>query len=158
MPAWWNEDHHIVEGFERMEVQLEVGGRIIDHGAGGASCSWARVLEYDPPHRFVFSWEIDPQWKIEPDPSRASEVCVTFVSDGPARTTVTLEHRHLDRHGEGWEQTPMHRFRHSESYLRREAERVGLAFAEPMECTLRHEGSEPVEGFAVALHKPIAQA
>ncbi|MEA2167447.1 MAG: hypothetical protein QOF76_747 [Solirubrobacteraceae bacterium] len=103
MPAWWNEDHHIVEGFERMEVQLEVGGRIIDHGRDGASCSWARVLEYDPPHRFVFSWAIDPQWKIETDPARASEVCVTFVSDGPDRTTVTLEHRHLDRHGEGWE-------------------------------------------------------
>ena len=57
----------------------------------------------------------------------------------------------------GWEQTPKNRFRHSESYLRAQAERAGLDFVELMECTLRRESSEPVKGFAVALRKPFLQ-
>jgi predicted TPR repeat methyltransferase len=59
-------------------------------------------------------------------------------------------------HG-SWEQTPKNRFRHSESYLRAQAERAGLDFVELMECTLRRESSEPVKGFAVALRKPFLQ-
>jgi predicted TPR repeat methyltransferase len=55
--------------------------------------------------------------------------------------------------GDGWEQTPMRRFRHSESYLRRVAAEAGLAFAEIMECQLRKEASDPVPGFAVAMCK-----
>jgi len=57
----------------------------------------------------------------------------------------------------GWEQTTKNRFCHSESYLRAQAQRAGLDFVELMECTLRSEHSEPVNGFAVALRKPFPQ-
>jgi hypothetical protein len=40
---------------------------------------------------------------IETDPTRTSEVEVTFTAIGEDRTRVDLEHRHLDRHGPGWE-------------------------------------------------------
>ena len=55
--------------------------------------------------------------------------------------------------GDAWEQTPANRFRHSESYVRQAAARAGLFVAEIMECTLRSESKEPVQGFAVALRK-----
>ena len=80
-----------------------VGGSIVDRAVDGSECRWARILAFDPPDRVVFSWDISPAWQIETDPDRASEVEVRFVPDGPDRTRVELEHRHLDRHGPGWE-------------------------------------------------------
>ena len=79
------------------------GGHIYDRAADGSECRWARVLAYEPPERVVFSWDISPQWQIETDPDRASDVEVRFVPEGPDRTRVELEHRHLDRHGPGWQ-------------------------------------------------------
>ena len=80
-----------------------VGGNILDRGVDGSECRWARILAYEPPDRVVFSWDISPQWQVEPDPEKSSEVEVRFVAETPARTRVVLEHRNLDRHLEGWE-------------------------------------------------------
>jgi uncharacterized protein YndB with AHSA1/START domain len=79
------------------------GGRVYDRGVDGSECQWARVLAYDPPERIVFTWDISPRWQLETDLSRSSEVEVRFVSETENRTRVELEHRHLDRHGEGWD-------------------------------------------------------
>jgi uncharacterized protein YndB with AHSA1/START domain len=80
-----------------------VGGAIIDRGADGSECRWARILAYEPPSRVVFSWDIGVQWQVESDLANTSEVEVRFVPEGADRTRVELEHRHLDRHGPGWE-------------------------------------------------------
>jgi uncharacterized protein YndB with AHSA1/START domain len=81
----------------------EVGGHITDRGVDGSECRWARILAYDPPDRVVFSWDISPQWRLESEPNHSSEVEVRFTAETPQRTRVDLEHRHLDRHGPGWE-------------------------------------------------------
>ena len=96
---------HNMLGVEIAETVFEprVGGHIYDRGVDGSECRWARVLAYEPPDRVVFSWDISPHWRPETDLERASEVEVRFVAETPERTRVELEHRNLDRHGEGWE-------------------------------------------------------
>jgi uncharacterized protein YndB with AHSA1/START domain len=80
-----------------------VGGHIYDVGVDGSRCEWARVLVYEPPTRVVFSWDIGPTWQLESDPARSSEVEVRFLAESTERTRVELEHRHLERHGTGWQ-------------------------------------------------------
>ena len=105
--TWWDPDHHLLpEGatLEAMVFEPRAGGHVIDVLSDGTESRWARVLAYDPPERVVFSWDINLQWQIETDPEKSSEVEVRFVAEGPDRTRVELEHRNLDRHGEGWQE------------------------------------------------------
>ena len=102
--AWWDADKHILQApLAEMEFEPFVGGQIIDRGTDGSECRWAHVLAYDPPHRVVFSWDINLQWQIETDPHRCSEVEISFTALTEGITRVELTHRHLDRHGPGWE-------------------------------------------------------
>jgi uncharacterized protein YndB with AHSA1/START domain len=104
MASWWPPDHHILDApLAEMVVEPRVGGAIYDVGTDGSTCGWARVLEYEPPNLFVFSWDISLQWQIETDLDRTSEVAITFTAEGENRTRIELEHRNLDRHGDGWE-------------------------------------------------------
>jgi uncharacterized protein YndB with AHSA1/START domain len=102
--SWWDKDHHILEApLAEMIFEPRVGGHIIDRGVDGSECRWSRVLAYEPPRRVCFSWDINLQWQLETDPTKASEVEIAFAALSANRTHVTLTHRHLDRHGKGWE-------------------------------------------------------
>ena len=96
---------HNLLGADIAETVFEprAGGRIFDRGTDGSECEWASVIAYEPPDRVVFSWNVSPHWQIETDPAKRSEVEVRFIAEGSGRTRVELEHRHLDRHGDGWE-------------------------------------------------------
>jgi uncharacterized protein YndB with AHSA1/START domain len=83
--------------------EARVGGHIYDRGVDGSLCKWARIVAYEPPDRVVFTWDIGPTWQLETDLDRASEVEVRFTAESGERTRVELEHRHIERHGEGWE-------------------------------------------------------
>jgi uncharacterized protein YndB with AHSA1/START domain len=97
------EHNMLVVEFAETVFEPRVGGHLYDRGVDGSECRWARVLAYEPPHRVVLSWDISPQWQLETDHEKTSEVEVRFVAEGPERTRVELEHRNLERHGEGWE-------------------------------------------------------
>ena len=102
--SWWDPDHHLIEAeFAEMVFDTREGGTIYDRGVDGSECHWARVLTWEPPHRFVISWDINVDWELEANLDRTSEVEVRFTANGPDRTLVELEHRRLERHGDGWE-------------------------------------------------------
>ncbi len=88
---------------ERTVLEPRTGGNVYDVGTDGSTCTWARVLSYEPPRRLVLSWDITPQWRVETDPARTSEVEIRFDPESGERTRVRLVHSHLDRHGDGWE-------------------------------------------------------
>jgi uncharacterized protein YndB with AHSA1/START domain len=97
--TWWPRSHHIGEP-EMREAILErrTGGRWYELGVDGSECEWGEVLAYDPPRRIVLTWHIGSDWKYHAE--QASEIEVNFTAQGEL-THVTLEHRHLERHGEG---------------------------------------------------------
>ena len=96
---------HNLLGVDIAETVFEprAGGSLFDRGVDGSECRWGRILAYEPPHRVLVSWDISPSWQIETDPDKTSEFEVRFTADGPDRTRVELEHRNLERHGDGWE-------------------------------------------------------
>ncbi len=103
--SWWPPEHHILQSpLAEMVFEPRAGGHVYDRGTDGSECRWARVLVYEPPERVVISWDISLQWQVEVDPDKTSEVEVRFVAETPERTRVDLEHRNIDRHGDGWEQ------------------------------------------------------
>jgi uncharacterized protein YndB with AHSA1/START domain len=101
--TWWPRTHKIGQA-DLAEAVLEsrAGGRWYERDVDGSECEWGRVVAFEPPHRLVVTWQIGATWKYDPDPAHASEIEVLFTEEG-GLTRVTLEHRHIERHGEGAE-------------------------------------------------------
>lgn len=96
--TWWPHEFHI--GAVEVElVILEPGesGRWYERGVDGSECDWGRVLIRTPPHRLVFTWQVNGAWQFDPDPTHASEIDVRFRADGPEQTVVEVEHREFER-------------------------------------------------------------
>lgn len=97
-------EHNLLEApLASTTFEPRVGGHVFDTATDGSECRFADVLVYEPPHRVVFTWNIGPDWRLVADPANASEVEVTFTPLGADETRLVLEHRHLERHGPGWE-------------------------------------------------------
>jgi uncharacterized protein YndB with AHSA1/START domain len=104
MGAWWPATHHIAkQPFTAVVVEPHAGGRWYERDASGESCDWGTVLAWEPPQRVVLSWQLGTDWKFIPDVARGSEVEIRFTALSPTETRVDLEHRALERHGEGYE-------------------------------------------------------
>ena len=95
--SWWPHRFHIGQA-EVDEVVLEpwVDGRWYERGVDGSECDWGRVLAWEPPHRLLFTWQINGFWQFDPDPDHASEIEVLFRPDGSG-SVVEVEHRLFER-------------------------------------------------------------
>jgi uncharacterized protein YndB with AHSA1/START domain len=98
--SWWPLDsHHIAEkAAETAVIEPRAGGRWYERAADGSECEWGTVIAFDPPERVVLGWQLDGDFKYDPD--LVTEVEVSFIAEGESRTRVELEHRDLDRFGD----------------------------------------------------------
>ena len=96
--TWWPADYHIGQAdMAEAIIEPREGGRWYERGVDGSECDWGHVLAWQPPHRLVVTWQINGQWRYDPDPEHASEIEVRFTPGGSDQTTVELEHRLLHR-------------------------------------------------------------
>jgi len=102
MTRWWNPAFSInptKSPLAAIVIEPRVGGRWYEIGADGSECDWGRVLVWEPPRRLVIDWQIDTDFRFNPE--LHTEVEVRFKVTEAGETEVTLEHRHLDRPGRG---------------------------------------------------------
>ena len=87
--TWWpSGSHRVFEGGSSVVFEERVGGRLYERAADGAEADWADVLVWEPPHRLVLRWRVNPK-------RGPTEVEVRFApEDGGTR--VELEHRGWD--------------------------------------------------------------
>lgn len=78
-------------------METRLGGRWYEESEDGSQANVGKILVWEPPHKFVVSWDINSNWK--PDTTVSSEVEVRFLADGPDATLVELEHRNFERMG-----------------------------------------------------------
>ena len=100
MGRWWPRAHTLLgDGVPQQEVVIEPrsGGRWYERGVDGSEYTWGHVLAWEPPGRVVLAWQLDADWRYDPD--LVTEVEVRFVAVGAEATRVELEHRRLENYG-----------------------------------------------------------
>jgi len=98
--AWWPRTHSIGDApLKQAVIEPRQGGRWYGRLENGTEAKWGDVLAWEPPRRVLLAWRIGPDWKYDPD--LLTEVEVTFTPEVGSATRVELEHRYLERMGEG---------------------------------------------------------
>ena len=94
---WWPKSHHVsaVEP-ETVVIEPHPGGRWFERAPDGAECDVGKVLAWEPPARLLLAWQLDANFRYQPD--LVTEVEVRFIAEGDA-TRVEFEHRNLERFG-----------------------------------------------------------
>ena len=87
--TWWPVNPFSAGKDRVRDVTLErrTGGRVYETWEDGTEVDWGEVLAWEPPERFVMTWNVT---------SVVTEVELTFAELGPALTRAAVEHR-------GWE-------------------------------------------------------
>ncbi|MBV8754301.1 MAG: SRPBCC family protein [Hyphomicrobiales bacterium] len=94
---WWPLEHGIGPTPRKgVAMETRLGGRWYETAEDGTQTDIGKIVVWEPPRRFVMTWDINSQWK--PDTTVSSEVEVQFIPDG-AGTRLELEHRKFERLG-----------------------------------------------------------
>jgi uncharacterized protein YndB with AHSA1/START domain len=100
MDLWWPRSHHIGSTeMTGMVVEPKVNGRWYSKHADGSEANVGYVLTYQPYDLFVLAWQINGDFKC--DPNLLTEVVAEFISEGPKTTRVKFEHKDLHKLGSG---------------------------------------------------------
>jgi len=98
MTAWWPAGHHIGSApIAEIVIEPRAGGRWYTRHEDGTETDTGVVVAWEPPGRFVVTWQIGADWKFHPD--LVTTVEVRFDPAGDGRSRVRLEHRDLDAYG-----------------------------------------------------------
>lgn len=91
LDQWWPLRTHSRGGEHAVGVTVErrAGGRVYETWDDGQTRTWGTLLAWEPPTRFVLTWDI-----VQPP---VTEVELTFRELAPALTRVQLEHRGWDK-------------------------------------------------------------
>jgi uncharacterized protein YndB with AHSA1/START domain len=101
MGGWWPSSHHTgATPFEEVVVEPKAGGRWFERDAAGAETQWGRVLTWSPPDGVLLAWQLNADFKFDPDFETELEITFEALALG---TRVRLEHRDLERFGESAE-------------------------------------------------------
>ena len=95
---WWPLDHGIGKTPRKaMVMETRLGGHWYELAEDGSRTNVGEIIVWEPPQRFVMTWDINSRWK--PDTTVGSEVEVKFIADGANATRVELEHRKFEQMG-----------------------------------------------------------
>lgn len=96
---WWPLDHGIGKTPRKGAVmETHLGGLWYELAEDGTRTRVGKIIVWEPPQRFVMSWDINSEWK--PDTTIGSEVEVRFIAEGADATRVELEHRKFEQLGD----------------------------------------------------------
>ncbi len=93
--TWWPTDTHALHPGEVEQVVWEehVGGTVYEVATSGERATWATVLTWEPPHRLVIAWQVNPE-------RLGTELEVRFT-ESAGGTRVDVEHRGFETLADG---------------------------------------------------------
>lgn len=95
---WWPLERGIGKTPRKAVVmETRLGGRWYELAEDGTQTTVGKIIAWEPPRRFVMTWDINSQW--QPDTTVSSEVEVSFIAEGANATRVELEHRKFEQLG-----------------------------------------------------------
>jgi len=104
MGSWWPPTHHVgLLPFNDILIEPRAGGRWYEINANGEEGAWGQVVAWDPPRELVLSWHLDTKFEYVADIERASRLEIRFFENGADQTRIEFAHRHIERHGEGYQ-------------------------------------------------------